>query len=470
MILLSKLPVILTTNNVKAVCEELAQGHHRGQVEGIIQYQRYQHYLFHMCVFQLDAGEVTDVRIAKTSSGKSRQFGFIGFRNEEQAQSACSYFNNSFIESSRISVQSARKVGDPTMLDEAKSKLTKKKLLKAAKALSAAQLEAVAKKPVPNGKASKATSAAPAEKISRDKLDFQAVMKARRSGAHWTNDDVVDKLESAFGSSAAAEDDSRSDSSDDESDTNDFSGLLPPHGSALIEDSPAPTKSNVGLSDLDFLHSKVRAGVVDSDDDMDTPGSKSVTSKRKAVKTAAIATHIFEEEEVEGSIEGGKGDLFGASSEQSPPDVAEGRLFLRNLPFSCSEEELKSTFESFGPVTEVHLPLDGEQKCKGFGFVQYMIPEHANRAKTSLDGSSFQGRVLHVIDAKERSKEQENASEAAAHKYDGRSSYQVKKDQERRLLAGKVDSWNSSFVRADTVVSSLAEKLVPHGARLCSIN
>lgn len=46
-----------------------------------------------------------------------------------------------------------------------------------------------------------------------------------------------------------------------------------------------------------------------------------------------------------------------------------------------------------GPLTEVHLPVDSLTKnVKGFGFVTFMIPEHAVKAFTELDGTVFQVR------------------------------------------------------------------------------
>jgi multiple RNA-binding domain-containing protein 1 len=48
----------------------------------------------------------------------------------------------------------------------------------------------------------------------------------------------------------------------------------------------------------------------------------------------------------------------------------------------------------------VHLPLDENKRTKGIGFVQFMFPEHATAALQTLDGSSFQGRLLHVLQAK----------------------------------------------------------------------
>ena len=44
-----------------------------------------------------------------------------------------------------------------------------------------------------------------------------------------------------------------------------------------------------------------------------------------------------------------------------------------------------------GPLTEVNLPIDTlTKKIKGFAFITYMMPEHAVKAYTELDGTSFQ--------------------------------------------------------------------------------
>jgi len=55
-------------------------------------------------------GDVTDAKIAMTKSNTSRQFGFVGFRTAEQAQEALRYFNNTFIDTSRIHVEEAKAV------------------------------------------------------------------------------------------------------------------------------------------------------------------------------------------------------------------------------------------------------------------------------------------------------------------------------------------------------------------------
>lgn len=41
-------------------------------------------------------------------------------------------------------------------------------------------------------------------------------------------------------------------------------------------------------------------------------------------------------------------------------DISEsGRIFFRNLPYSTNEAELRELFETFGPIADVHLPIDG---------------------------------------------------------------------------------------------------------------
>ena len=57
--------------------------------------------------------------------------------------------------------------------------------------------------------------------------------------------------------------------------------------------------------------------------------------------------------------------------------IEEGRLFIRNLPYSCTEEEVKEYAKQFGEITDVFIPLNSKRESKGYGFVTFMFPEHA---------------------------------------------------------------------------------------------
>ena len=78
-----------------------------------------------------------------------------------------------------------------------------------------------------------------------------------------------------------------------------------------------------------------------------------------------------------------------------------GRLFLRNLAYTCCEEDLQQLFERFGPLSETYLPLDkATNKPIGLGFVTFLMPEHAVKAFNEMDGKVFQGRLLHILPSK----------------------------------------------------------------------
>ena len=80
-----------------------------------------------------------------------------------------------------------------------------------------------------------------------------------------------------------------------------------------------------------------------------------------------------------------------------------GRLFVRNLPYSITEEDITKLFEKYGPLTEVTIPLDKEgSRPIGYAFVTFVFPEHAVRALEELDGSIFQGRLLHLMPSKDK--------------------------------------------------------------------
>lgn len=79
------------------------------------------------------------------------------------------------------------------------------------------------------------------------------------------------------------------------------------------------------------------------------------------------------------------------------------RLFVGNLGYSVSEDELKNTFAPYGAVVSASIVLDRETgNSRGFGFVEYADADNARRAMESLDGFELHGRNLSVNVARER--------------------------------------------------------------------
>lgn len=69
------------------------------------------------------------------------------------------------------------------------------------------------------------------------------------------------------------------------------------------------------------------------------------------------------------------------------------RLYIANLDYSTSQDELRQAFERFGALSSVSV-LTG--KSRGFGFVEYENEHDAQRASESLDGFDLDGRCISV--------------------------------------------------------------------------
>jgi len=78
------------------------------------------------------------------------------------------------------------------------------------------------------------------------------------------------------------------------------------------------------------------------------------------------------------------------------------KLYIGNLPFNASEDELRETFEKCGEVISVRIITDRDTgRSRGFGFVE-MDGADVEKAIKELDGRDFGGRTLRVSEARER--------------------------------------------------------------------
>ena len=78
------------------------------------------------------------------------------------------------------------------------------------------------------------------------------------------------------------------------------------------------------------------------------------------------------------------------------------RLYVGNLPWSSSEDDVRKMFEAVGPVESVALITDRETgRSRGFAFVD-MSDEDAKTAISDLNGQDIDGRQLRVNEAQER--------------------------------------------------------------------
>ena len=79
------------------------------------------------------------------------------------------------------------------------------------------------------------------------------------------------------------------------------------------------------------------------------------------------------------------------------------RLFVGNLSFDTTENDLQDAFAAHGTVTEANLMMDrATGRPRGFAFVTMSTPEEAQKAIEALNGKSVGGRALTVNVARPR--------------------------------------------------------------------
>jgi len=81
----------------------------------------------------------------------------------------------------------------------------------------------------------------------------------------------------------------------------------------------------------------------------------------------------------------------------------DNKLYVGNLPYTATEDDLKSHFSQAGNVTSVALIKDrATGRAKGFGFVEMATAEEAQKAINMFNGQDFMGRTITVNVARPR--------------------------------------------------------------------
>jgi RNA recognition motif-containing protein len=81
--------------------------------------------------------------------------------------------------------------------------------------------------------------------------------------------------------------------------------------------------------------------------------------------------------------------------------MASKNLYVGNLPFTTTEQDLTQLFGQYGTVTKAQVIMDRETgRSRGFGFVE--MSSGADEAVAAMNGAEFQGRRLTVNEAKPR--------------------------------------------------------------------
>ena len=79
------------------------------------------------------------------------------------------------------------------------------------------------------------------------------------------------------------------------------------------------------------------------------------------------------------------------------------KLYVGNLSYDATENDLQDAFAAFGTVTDVNLITDrATGRSRGFAFVTFANPEAAKAALDGLQGKDVKGRALKISEARER--------------------------------------------------------------------
>ncbi|KAF4783810.1 RNA recognition domain-containing protein [Colletotrichum scovillei] len=420
--------------------------------------------------FSAGGREVTDVKIIP-----QRRIGYVGFKTPEVAAKAVKYFNRSYIRMSRINVELARPIAD---LAPAKAKGTSGQMSVATPSAS------VAPPPASDEKDAK-------KKRKREDLDesdpklreFLQVMGTGQSSANEMSDVMA---------SAAVKEQKKllqDDESDDEYEAipsrpekrqmreapqgDGRTEPLPEKDEAMPDADPVsePTEvmpqdettsapTNAAATDDDWLRSRTNR-LLDLVEDGEVPRPPVQQDSGETVGSAPV------EQQKQLAAEKPKAETDGGAVVQDAPvsqEVEEdatlatikrnSRLFVRNLPFSAKDEDLRAHFEQFGELQEVHLPVTAGGASKGFAMVQFTSAESAVAAFQSTDGQTFQGRLLHVLPAE--GKRDAGLDEFAISKLPLKKQNLIRKKAD---AASSTFNWNSLYMSQDAVNASVASRL-----------
>lgn len=426
-------------------------------------------------------GSVSDVKLMRKRDGESRQFAFVGYKSQEDAEKAVKYFNRSFIDTAKIEVQVAKTFSDPTVPQAVrqKRKLIEQRLREEEERLLRQKEESQERKKQRTVKKSKIDE----EIESNPKLkEFINSLKPASERQSWANDSLADgsggpsseALEKALAEkdgvsekTSALEnhyavpqglerdsddeyDDIRAEESDDEpmmalSEREEKQPEIELESKSENEPESEIAKDE-SVSDLDWLKQR-RIRMREAEPVQEQKEDKEDPEGKEAPK--------FDREVKQKHKPVSRPEPVDPDTETANKIKQTGRLFIRNILYDSTEEDFRALFARYGSLSEVHIAIDTRTgKSKGFVYVQFENTDDAVTAYYALDKQIFQGRLLHIL-AGEAKKD---------HKLDefALKNLPLKKQRElkKKASANKGQfNWNSLYMNNDAVLDSVAAKM-----------
>lgn len=431
-------------------------------------------------------GDITDVKVMRTRDGVSRGFGFVGFKTNKSAKKAIKGLDGTYIDLNRVHVTFAK----PFEADDMDRPWSKHS--KGSSRYERQQKEAMKKRQQSgvigrsggdddDGGASRANSNKQ-DTVSDELQEYLGLSRSQgAAGRHqfWAND-MAAATETATAPEAKQRrqhkkhrdapqgNDGNADANDESISDGDGDGG---DDVAMMDRRSAKRQRRAGIigqdttsssdtllqnqlrnekvfSDMDYLRSRMTDEVLQSDENNDDDDDNiAAVTTTTAAAAAGTGTGTGTSSTTWAGYEGEVG---------SSADVMDtGRIFLVNLPFDATEEDIIELCKRFGELTEVHIPINTQTKqSRGVAFVTFLIPEHAKKAMDSLHTSIFMGRMIHVVPAKPMPE-----SNAGSRQRMDTTSYKKKLEMKQRLQAQSTHNWNTLYLNKDAVLEQTSRAL-----------
>ena len=304
-------------------------------------------------------GEVTDIKIMKKDNGKSRNFCFVGFRDENSAKDAVNYFNKTFLKTSKIDVEIAKVQGDPSLK---KNKGKKNKF-----------------NDDNNNNSTKQTKESKIKKI----LELSKITK---------NSSKFDKV----------------------------------------------------------LENKNKENNNNNNNENENETEEEKNNKNEETKELSNDNNNNEK------------------------NLDPKRLYLRNLPFQISENDLQKAFEKFGTISDIHIPINHKtNESFGYAYITFETVESCVMALSKMDDNFFMGRKLHIEIAEEKTTNQnknnnnnnnnknynENNNNNKIKENKKLSIFKSEKISQLKQNYSNKENWNYLFLNQNAVIDSISSRL-----------
>lgn len=385
-------------------------------------------------------GQITDIKLIP-----ERRIGYVGYSNPAEAAKAVKLFNRSFIRMSKVSVELAKPIADPSLLKKTKqakeqendrpqepnAEVNSKKRKRDALDQSDPKLQEF-------------LDLGLGKKTKKSALDNVEVLEEKSTVDGGISDDEYEDVPKAkrvsrpTATKGAPREAKNPDDQNNQETVDDEPSIIPVNQPEVA----------ASATDDDWLRSRT-SRLLDLDDEIIPPTSVPSPPIQQEQEAEPAVPDEIESHIVSGEVDKSREDSFLETIRKTR------RLFVRNLSYSTTEDELRAHFEEYGEVVEIHVPRDssGNKGNKGFAFVLFEKPDAAQAAFHGRDKQPLNGRIQHLLPA---SAKRESIDELTLSKLPLKQQNLLRK---KSKAANFRLNWNALYMSQDAVNTSMAERL-----------